>query len=146
MVDVFFATNRRPNDRDVPTDFGADFSEDGLANLRFGFAKVTGPNLDRYSLTVAPEEIVHQYPGRPPRVFDQVFLMAPDEDDDAFEHEHKLLPLPRLAKRVNAYFNNEDVAMTVSDKTKGNPDRLGAAAQMAEEPRALARPGSTRPW
>ena len=33
--------------------------------------------------------------------------------------------LPRLAKRVNVYFNNRDMAMAVSDKTKGNPDRLG---------------------
>ncbi len=27
--------------------------------------------------------------------------------------------------RVNVYFNNNDRAMAVSDKTKGNPDRLG---------------------
>ena len=32
-----------------------------------------------------------------PRLFDQVFLMAADEDDDAFGKEHKLRPLPRLA-------------------------------------------------
>jgi esterase/lipase superfamily enzyme len=51
--------------------------------------------------------------------------MAADEDDDAFEHDYKLKPLPRLAKRVNVYFNNNDRAMAVSDKTKGNPDRLG---------------------
>ncbi len=272
MVEVFFATNRRANRKKDPTDFGKDFSEDGLASLRFGLAKVTGSNLDRYSLTVAPEKIVldrrrmltdkansifgsqltfrqvrkkmlkhgrdtvvfvHGYnvtfgqalsaaarlkrnfgglangggvnvvlfswpsdgsmmpflayandrqdaaasgpafargflkvakflrgvtpeeecrqsvhllahsmgnyvvrhavqeierhsSGRPSRVFDQIFLMAADEDDDAFEHRHKLLPLPRLAKRVNVYFNNEDLAMDISDKTKGHPDRLGA--------------------
>ena len=66
-----------------------------------------------------------QSAGRAPRIFDQIFMMAADEDDDAFEHDHKLKPLPRLAKRVNVYFNNEDRAMAVSDKTKGNPDRLG---------------------
>ena len=270
MVDVFFATNRRPNQEDNPTDFGKDFSADGLSSLRFGHAAVTGKNLDHYSLTLAPEQIVpdpartmtdlekstfgsvetfqrvrkkmakhsrdtvifihgynvsfsqaltdaarlkeklrresggvnmvlfswpsdgsmapilayandrqdaaasgaafargflkladflggalpeedckesihliahsmgnyvlrgavqeisRQHPGRPPRLFDQVFLMAPDEDDNAFEKEHKLLPLPRLAKRVNVYFNNEDLAMSISDKTKGQPDRLGA--------------------
>ena len=32
----------------------------------------------------------------------------------------------RLAKRVNVYFNNEDLGLTISDKTKGHPDRLGA--------------------
>ena len=56
-------------------------------------------------------------------MFDQVFLTAADED--AFEHDHKLKPLPRLAKRVNVYFNNNDRAMAISDVTKGNPDRLG---------------------
>ena len=70
------------------------------------------------------EYVAHSQDG-PPRLFDQVFLMAADEDDDAFEHEYKLKLLPRLAKRVNVYFNNHDMAMAVSDKTKGNPDRLG---------------------
>ena len=83
-------------------------------------------SMGNYVLRGAVQEISRQHPGRPPRVFDQVFLMAADEDDNAFQHEHKLLPLPRLAKRVNVYFNNEDLAMSVSDKTKGQPDRLGA--------------------
>ena len=71
------------------------------------------------------QEYVKQSSGRPARLFDQVFLMAADEDDDAFELDFKLKPLSRLAKRVNVYFNNNDRAMAVSDKTKGNPDRLG---------------------
>ncbi len=66
-----------------------------------------------------------QSSGRPVRLFDQVFLMAADEDDDAFELSYKLKPLPRLAKHVSVYFNNNDRAMAISDKTKGNPDRLG---------------------
>ena len=271
MAKVYFATNRNPNRQQNPDDFGKDFSEGGLANLRFGQAEVSGDKLDTYVVQVAPENLVkdadrkqkdgkgstlgsqsvfehvrrkmastardtvifiHGYnvsfkealtaaaqlklnfgrdaggpgvnvvlfswpsdgsmmpylaysndrqdaaasgpafargflklakflrgstpqeacdqrihliahsmgnyvlrhavqeielqsSGRTPRVFDQVFLMAADEDDDAFEHDHKLKPLPRLAKRVNVYFNNEDRAMAVSDKTKGNPDRLG---------------------
>jgi esterase/lipase superfamily enzyme len=68
---------------------------------------------------------VKQSSGHPVRLFDQVFMMAADEDNDAFELDYKLKPLPRLAKRVNVYFNNNDRAMAVSDKTKGNPDRLG---------------------
>ncbi len=82
-------------------------------------------SMGNYVLRHAVQEVANQSPGRPPRVFDQVFLMAADEDDDAFEHEYKLLPLPRLSQRVNVYFNNEDRAMLISDKTKGNPDRLG---------------------
>ena len=271
MAKVYFGTNRKPNRKKAPNDFGSGFSEDGLANLRFGMAEVTGDEFDKYELYLAPERLtvdydrkikgasgsvlgsknvfkrvrdkmqqhqrdtvvfVHGYnvsfhealtsaarlkrnlstaeggpgvnvvafswpsdgsmmpyiaygndrqdaaasgpafargllkladflrgstpeeacqhkihlvahsmgnyvlrhtvqeymrqsAGRPVRLFDQVFLMAADEDDDAFERDYKLKPLPRLAKRVNVYFNNEDRAMAVSDKTKGNPDRLG---------------------
>ena len=271
MAKVYFGTNRKPNRKKAPNDFGVGFSEDGLANLRFGMAEVSGEKLDKYDLYLAPErltvdydrkikgaagsvlgsknvfnrvrgkmlqhqrdtvvfvhgynvsfrealtsaahlkrnfstakggpgvnvvafswpsdgsmmpyiaygndrqdaaasgpafargllkladflrgstpeeacahkihlvahsmgnyvlrhtvqEYIRQSSGRPVRLFDQVFLMAADEDDDAFEKDYKLKPLPRLAKRVNVYFNNNDAAMAVSDKTKGNPDRLG---------------------
>jgi len=83
-------------------------------------------SMGNYVLRHAVQEVVRQSPGRPPRVFDQVFMMAADEDDDAFEQDFKLRPLPRLSQRVNVYFNNGDKAMLISDKTKGNPDRLGA--------------------
>ncbi len=83
-------------------------------------------SMGNYVVRHAVQEIMRHSSGRPPRVFDQVFLMAADEDDDAFEHQHKLALLPRLAKRVNVYFNNEDLAMGIADKTKGHPDRLGA--------------------
>jgi len=271
MPKVYFGTNRKPNRKKKPDDFGTGFSEDGLANLRFGMAEVSGEDYEDFDLYLAPEklkvdyrrkvkgasgsvlgsktvfkrvrdkmvfhqrdtvvfvhgynvsfadalasaarlksnfstanngpginvvlfswpsdgsmmpyiaygndrqdaaasgpafargllklagflrgstpeescehklhlvthsmgnyvlrhtvqEYVKQSSGRPVRLFDQVFMMAADEDDDAFEHDYKLKPLPRLAKRVNVYFNNNDRAMAVSDKTKGNPDRLG---------------------
>jgi len=82
-------------------------------------------SMGTFVLRHALQEIVSQSPGRPPRLFDQIFLMASDEDDDAFEHDHKLKFLPRIAKRVSVYFNNGDKAMAISDRTKGNPDRLG---------------------
>jgi esterase/lipase superfamily enzyme len=82
-------------------------------------------SMGNYVLRHAVQEIRSNFPGRPPRVFDQVFLMAADEDDDTFEHDHKLALLPRLARKVNVYFNHGDIALQVSDKTKGNPDRLG---------------------
>jgi len=271
VTKVYYGTNRRPNRKKSPDDFGTGFSDDGLANLRFGMADVGGEDLDEFDIYIAPErlntdydrkvkgasgsvfgsanvfkrvrekmlaysrdtivfvhgynvsfrealtsaarlkrqfstsnggpgvnvvafswpsdgsmmpyiaygndrqdaaasgpafargllkladflrgstpeeacdqrlhlvahsmgnyvlrhtvqEYVHQASGRPPRIFDQVFLMAADEDDDTFEYDYKLKPLTRLAKRVNVYFNNEDRAMAISDKTKGNPDRLG---------------------
>ena len=82
-------------------------------------------SMGNYVLRHAVQEIRSNYPGRPPRVFDQIFMMAADEDDDTFEHDFKLALLPRLARRVNVYFNHGDIALQISDKTKGNPDRLG---------------------
>ncbi len=60
-----------------------------------------------------------------PRLFDNIVLTAADEDNDAFEHDYKFARLPELSKQVTVYFNTEDQALTVSDVTKGNPDRLG---------------------
>lgn len=62
---------------------------------------------------------------RLPQLFDEVLLVAPDVDVDAFEHTHKLGRLPDLAKRVSLYVHSRDKALWTSDKTKGNPDRLG---------------------
>lgn len=58
-------------------------------------------------------------------LFTHSFLMAADEDHDAFEHEHKLAQLPELCGNVHCYFNRGDAALVVSDKTKQNPTRLG---------------------
>ncbi len=61
-----------------------------------------------------------------PRLFDEILLIAVDEDADAFEYDHKLALLPRLGRRVTVYHNREDIPLAISDMTKGNPDRLGA--------------------
>ncbi len=270
MVTVYFATNRNPNDYASPTDFGGEFSRNGLTDLRFGRAEITGAQLDRYELWVAAENLevpkaqalrgnlsgqvlgsaalfdevrdemirgqqdaivsIHGfdysfrealqrtaqlkrfYADRPMvwvlftwpsdgsllpfkayasdrddarasgvalgrgiqklanflrgtspqdycgqsvhllahsmgnyamrhavqnikasagsnirRLFDQVLMMAADEDDDAFELDYKLAPLPQLARRVSLYCNPSDEALVTSDVTKGNPDRLGAS-------------------
>lgn len=63
---------------------------------------------------------------RLPRIFDNVFLMAADEDDDALERDDKLGLLPRLARAIHIYHSRGDLALEVSDRTKGNPDRLGS--------------------
>jgi esterase/lipase superfamily enzyme len=271
MTKVYFATNREPNRNRAPDDFGNNFSRDGLANLRFGMAEVSGEYLDQCELYLAPERLVYdserrikraadsvlgsknvfrrvhnkmihhvrdtlifvhgynvsfrealasaaqlkrnfsrskggpginvavfswpadgrlesfmaygdvredaavsgsafargllmltdyvqsltpeescyqnlhllahstgnyvlryalqefmaQRHGRPPLLFDQVFLVAADEDEDAFEHDHKLGLLPKFTKQVNVYFNINDKAIDVSDKEKANPLRLG---------------------
>lgn len=60
------------------------------------------------------------------RIFDQILLVAADEDDDAFETDDKLKPLSQIARQVTVYFNPNDRALVISDKTKGNRDRLGS--------------------
>ena len=82
-------------------------------------------SMGNYVLRHALQEIIRQTGGCPSKVFENIFLVAADEDDDAFEYDHKLKFLPKLGKLVHVYFNREDVALAVSDKTKGNPDRLG---------------------
>ncbi len=83
-------------------------------------------SMGNYALRHAIQAIEDSSGGRVRRLFDQVILMAADEDDDAFEFQHKLKPLPKMCRRVTAYVNPGDLALVVSDKTKGNPDRLGA--------------------
>jgi esterase/lipase superfamily enzyme len=58
-------------------------------------------------------------------LFEQVLLLAPDEDDDALQLDYKLKPLAQVARRTHVYFNAWDIALEISDKTKGNPRRLG---------------------
>lgn len=83
-------------------------------------------SMGNYALRHAVQAIRSQLDGRRlERAFDNVFLMAPDEDDDAFELDHKYGPLPDLARAVHVYFSPNDEALVISDITKFNPDRLG---------------------
>ena len=60
-----------------------------------------------------------------PQLFQHIFLCAPDVDDNIFERDRPMVNLHRLAKQVTVYYNNGDLAMYLSDYTKGNTDRLG---------------------
>ena len=62
---------------------------------------------------------------RLPRLFKHIFMCSPDVDDVALEDGQPLARLHELAKNVNIYHNQGDVAMYISDYTKQNPDRLG---------------------
>ena len=61
-----------------------------------------------------------------PRLFENVFLCAPDVDADALEPGKPMGDLHELARAVTVYHNVGDVALHVSDYTKGNPERLGS--------------------
>ena len=84
-------------------------------------------SMGNYVLRQTLQAMISDLGGRTlPRVFKTIFMMAPDEDDDAFEDPKKLARLPELGESVHVYFARNDLALTISDKTKGNPDRLGS--------------------
>ncbi|HEX7887329.1 MAG TPA: alpha/beta fold hydrolase [Phenylobacterium sp.] len=83
-------------------------------------------SMGAYMLRNGLQAILAKDPNKLTRLFDQILLAAPDEDDDTFETDQKLRLLPRLGRRVTVYFNRNDRALIVSDKTKSNPDRLGS--------------------
>ena len=83
-------------------------------------------SMGNYVLQSALEKTIEFSPSsKPPRLFDQVFLCAPDVSDDVFEPGRPFSELPRMAENVTVYHNRGDLAMPVSDYTKGNTDRLG---------------------
>ncbi len=87
---------------------------------------VLAHSMGNWALRHALRKFIDLNGGETPRVFDCAFLMAADEDHDALQRELKLKPLEKLANRVFVYHAANDVALTVSDKTKGNADRLGS--------------------
>jgi esterase/lipase superfamily enzyme len=62
-----------------------------------------------------------------PRLFEHVFLCAPDVDDSALEPGQALAQVDQVARNVTVYHNRGDKAMVISDYTKGNPERLGGS-------------------
>lgn len=62
-----------------------------------------------------------------PRLFEHVFLCAPDVDDNALEEGGALVAVDQISRQVTLYHNCNDKAMVISDYTKGNPERLGGA-------------------
>jgi esterase/lipase superfamily enzyme len=62
-----------------------------------------------------------------PRLFEHVFLCAPDVDDNALEPNQPLARVDQIARNVTIYHNRGDKAMVISDFTKGNPERLGGS-------------------
>lgn len=73
MALIYFATNRKPNRQNNPDDFGSEFSSDGLSNLRFGKAEVSGSNFDQISVEVAHENLDAR---RPVLGSDEIFAEA----------------------------------------------------------------------
>jgi len=83
-------------------------------------------SMGNYVLRNALQALISEYTEKVlPPIFSNIFLMAADEDDDAFEFEYKLSRLPELASAVHIYFATDDRALMISDITKFQPNRLG---------------------
>jgi esterase/lipase superfamily enzyme len=83
-------------------------------------------SMGAYVLRNGLQAVIAKDPKSLVRLFDQILLAAPDEDDDTFENDQKLKLLPAIGRQVTVYFNPRDRALLISDKTKANPDRLGS--------------------
>lgn len=84
-------------------------------------------SMGNYVLRQAIQAVIKERGGASlPRVFENIFMMAADEDNDTFELDHKLCRLPEMGAAVHVYYSATDEALTISDVTKGNPDRLGS--------------------
>ena len=93
---------------------------------------VLAHSMGNYVLRNGIQAICAKDPRKMVRMFDQVIMAAPDEDDDTFERDDKLRNLPTMARRITVYHSRNDRALVISDTTKSNPDRLGS-----EGPRML---------
>ena len=83
-------------------------------------------SMGAYVLRNGLQALLAKDPTKVVRLFTEIILAAPDEDDDAFDTDQKLRLLPGLCRRLTVYYNHNDRALFTSDKTKGNPDRLGS--------------------
>lgn len=70
-----------------------------------------------------------------PRIFKHIFLCSADIDDDALESGRPMGQVHEITRNVTIYYNREDLALVVSDHTKGHPERLGSAG--AARPKLL---------
>lgn len=84
-------------------------------------------SMGNYVLQNALERMREFTPGSAlPRLFERIFLCAADVDGDVLEPDKAMGDLHQLARGVTVYHNTGDVALHVSDYTKGNPERLGS--------------------
>jgi esterase/lipase superfamily enzyme len=84
-------------------------------------------SMGNWALRAAVQSVKRFMAGRTvPKVFDNVFLMAADADNDALDSAEKLYPIVEMARAVHVYHATNDQALVISDVTKFNPDRLGS--------------------
>ena len=102
-------------------DFFVKFRPDCERNIH-----VLCHSMGNYVLQSALPKIKDFTSGRTlPRIFGHIFLCAPDVDEDVLEEDKPMDNLHEICRQISIYHNKGDTALVISDKTKGNPDRLG---------------------
>ncbi len=87
---------------------------------------VLAHSMGNWALRHAVNKFMRDRHGVVPRIFEHAFLMAADADADALADRDKLGLLADMARYVHVYHARDDRALKISDRTKGNPDRLGS--------------------
>ena len=102
----------------VRSDLGRDAEAARLRKeLCTGRLHLMAHSMGAYALRHAVQGMRAEIGDDLPRLFDEILLIAADEDADAFEHNHKLALLPRLGRRVTVYHNRDDIPLAISDMT-----------------------------
>ena len=94
--------------------------------MNCGRLHIMAHSMGNYVLRHVLQELCKITGGRIPQLFDEIILIAADEDEDSFEHKNKFKFLPELARRISVYFNKADIPLIISDLFIGNMDRLGS--------------------
>lgn len=87
-------------------------------------------SMGNYLLRNALQELLKLNEHRVIKLFDEILLIAADEDNDTFDFDFKLLPLSGMSSRISVYFNKNDLALDASHDVKGNMTRLGKSGPL----------------
>ncbi|HEY4940262.1 MAG TPA: alpha/beta hydrolase [Rhizomicrobium sp.] len=90
-----------------------------------GRIHIVAHSMGVYVLRNALQGLVRELPAVQEALFDQVLLIAGDEDHDALELDQKLAPLARLSKRIHVYYNPHDVVLDLCLMSRRVARRLG---------------------
>ena len=86
----------------------------------YGRLHIMAHSMGNYVLSHTLQEFYKIKGDKISQLFDEVLLIAADEDADSFENNYKLKLLPEVSKRVSVYFNQEDFPLKISKRFMGN--------------------------
>lgn len=112
--------------RKTVSDTGESIDSKEDEKLNCGRLHIIAYSMGNYVLRCALQKLNKITKNAILRLFDEVLLIAADEDKDAMGHKYKLKSLPKFSRRVSIYFNQEDIPLIMSDLFASNKSRLGS--------------------